>query len=387
MKFLILSAILFNVYFIAYKLLFSRSRYFGLNRFILLFLPMVSTLWFFFPTEVENKQVTSVQLDEIVISSKGTLNAINSANTGAIVSWTQVYWLGVIVTGVILLFRLYKTSYGDKNFAFSFFHKVFVPRLGDRKIEQTIKNHEDLHATKLHSLDVMLAELYCCFFWFNPINRWYVHQIKLNHEYEVDAAVSQYEPEYSKILVARHFKVDPLVLGHSFNNSNLKNRLKMMKQKKQKSTLLLLAAFLGIVSIGFWSCSKEEIKENADANTFTKEGESPDGKEMSEKEADLAIDKMAQFPGGQEAMISYMVDNISYPESEKENGTEGKVIVSFMVMEDGSIADATVVKGMGSAFDQVALDAVSNMPNWTPAEKDGKSVATKLKLPIQFKLD
>lgn len=387
MKFLIVSAVLFSIYFIVYKLLFTKSRYFGLNRIILLFLPLVSMLWYFFPIEIQGNQAASVQLDEIVISSKSTLNAINNGNTEGFFNWTSIYWVGVVISLLILTYRFIRTSYGDKNFAFSFFHKVFVPRLGDSKIEQTLKTHEDLHATKLHSLDVMLAELYSCLFWFNPINRWYIHQIKLNHEYEVDAAVSQYEPEYSKILVARHFKVDPLVLGHSFNNSNLKNRLKMMKQKKQKSTLLLLAAFLGVVSIGFWSCSKEEIKETAEANTFTKEGESKDNKDLSEKKAEMELDKMAEFPGGQEAMIAYMIDNISYPESEKENETEGKVIVSFMVMEDGSVANATVVKGMGPAFDQVAVDAVSNMPNWIPAEKDGKSIKTELKLPIQFKLD
>jgi TonB family protein len=387
MKFLILSAVLFSIYFIVYKLLFTKSRYFGLNRFMLLLLPLASILWYFFPTEIEHSQVATAQLDEIVISSKSTLNTMHSGGADGGTNWIFIYWMGVAASSFILLYRLLRTNYGEKSFAFSFFRKVFVPKLGDRKVEQTIKNHEDLHASKLHSIDVMLAELYACLFWFNPINRWYVHQIKLNHEYEVDAAVSQLEPEYSKILVARHFKVDPLVLGHSFNNSNLKNRLKMMKQKKQKSTLLLLAAFLGIVSIGFWSCSKEEIKETAEANTFTKEGEASEEKGMSEKNSATVPDKMPQFPGGQEAMIAYMIDNIAYPESEKENGTEGKVIVSFMVMEDGSVAEATVVKGMGPAFDQVAVDAVSNMPNWTPAEKDGKSIKTELKLPIQFKLD
>ena len=387
MKFLILSALLFSIYFLVYKLLFSKSRYFGLNRFMLLLLPLASTLWYFFPTEIESNQMATLQLDEIVISSKSSLNTIQSGGVEGGIDLLLIYWMGVIISSLILLYRLFRTNYGKKSFAFSFFNKVFVPQLGNRKVEQTIKNHEDMHATKLHSLDVILAELYACLFWFNPINRWYVHQIKLNHEYEVDAVVSQHEPEYSKILVARHFKVDPLVLGHSFNNSNLKNRLKMMKQKKQKSTLLLLAAFLGVVSIGFWSCSKEEIKETAEANTFTEKSASNGDGDMSEKKAESDPDKMPQFPGGKDAMIAYMIDNITYPESEKENETEGKVIVSFMIMEDGSVADATVVKGMGPAFDQVAVEAISNMPNWTPAEKDGKAIKTELKLPIQFKLD
>lgn len=96
--------------------------------------------------------------------------------------------------------------------------------------------------------------------------------------------------------------------------------------------------------------------------------------------------KKASFPGGNEALASYLQANVKYPESAVKNNEIGKVFVSFVVETDGSIQNVKVEKGVTNALDEEAMRVVRNMPKWTPAMKDGKEVRTALTLPIVFHL-
>lgn len=51
------------------------------------------------------------------------------------------------------------------------------------------------------------------------------------------------------------------------------------------------------------------------------------------------VERVPQFPGGMEAMMKYVADNIKYPESAKKQGLGGRVIVEFYVEKDGSISE------------------------------------------------
>ena len=96
--------------------------------------------------------------------------------------------------------------------------------------------------------------------------------------------------------------------------------------------------------------------------------------------------KEASFPGGNDALASYLLANVKYPESALKNNEAGKVFVSFVVEKDGSIGDVKVEKGVSADLDNEALKVVREMPKWTPAVKDGKEVRSSLTLPIVFHL-
>ena len=95
---------------------------------------------------------------------------------------------------------------------------------------------------------------------------------------------------------------------------------------------------------------------------------------------------MPQFPRGQEELYKYLSKNISYPDSLKYKCIQGKVYVQFTVEKDGNITDVTVLRGLGKGFDEEAIRAIKNMPNWIPGEQRGEKVSVKYTLPIMFSL-
>jgi len=82
----------------------------------------------------------------------------------------------------------------------------------------------------------------------------------------------------------------------------------------------------------------------------------------------------------------YMAKNLRYPKRPGKVCIEGKVIIRFVVSEDGSISNCEVVRGIGGGCDEEALRLVKNMPHWKPGKQDGKPVKVPYTLPVAFKL-
>lgn len=95
---------------------------------------------------------------------------------------------------------------------------------------------------------------------------------------------------------------------------------------------------------------------------------------------------LAEYPGGFEAMSAYIAKSVVYPEKAKAEGVEGKVFVQFVVDTDGSIAEATVLRGVGGECDAEALRVVKSMPKWQPATFKGKPARSKYVMPIYYTL-
>ena len=97
-------------------------------------------------------------------------------------------------------------------------------------------------------------------------------------------------------------------------------------------------------------------------------------------------DVMPIPPGGMQGCYSFLSENLKYPETAKEKGVEGIVIIELLVKTDGSVENVSVVRGIDGGCDQEAVRVIKNSTNWTPGEKDGKPVNTIMKLPIKFAL-
>jgi periplasmic protein TonB len=93
------------------------------------------------------------------------------------------------------------------------------------------------------------------------------------------------------------------------------------------------------------------------------------------------------FPGGMGSLSGFLSKNMQYPAPAVRSGTEGRVIVQFVVERDGSIAQAKVLKGIGFGCDEEALRVVNKMPKWSPGSNNGEKVRVFYTLPILFKLD
>ena len=103
-----------------------------------------------------------------------------------------------------------------------------------------------------------------------------------------------------------------------------------------------------------------------------------------------AQDKQPEYPGGMPALVDFMVKNLKYPEAAKKENAEGVVIVKFKVGKDGSLTGIkTVSEGSQNPredFVREAVRVIRMMPQWTPAEDQGKIVEVEMALPVQFRL-
>lgn len=91
------------------------------------------------------------------------------------------------------------------------------------------------------------------------------------------------------------------------------------------------------------------------------------------------------FPGGDKAVLEFIKRNMRYPKSAKENGIEGRVIVSFYVETDGRLTNLSIAKSVDSRLDKEALRIIKKMPKWEPGQFGGKIVRMKYSLPIEFR--
>jgi len=98
------------------------------------------------------------------------------------------------------------------------------------------------------------------------------------------------------------------------------------------------------------------------------------------------IEVMPAYPGGPNALMKYVQNNLKYPESAKKNKQEGRVFVGFVVEKDGSISNVSVMRGVCEELDNEAVRVVKTLPKFTPGMNGGKPVRVQYTLPIVFKL-
>lgn len=98
------------------------------------------------------------------------------------------------------------------------------------------------------------------------------------------------------------------------------------------------------------------------------------------------VEEMPQYPGGMQAMLSFLQENITYPKDAQEKKISGRVLVTFVVEKDGSISNVETVKSVFPSLDEEAVRIVKSMPNWKPGKQNGKVVRVKYTLPISFSL-
>ena len=98
-------------------------------------------------------------------------------------------------------------------------------------------------------------------------------------------------------------------------------------------------------------------------------------------------EEMPVFPGGEQAMMKFVAENINYPQEAKDKEIAGRVFVSFVVEKDGSVDEVKVMRGIGGGCDEEVVRVVKAMPKWKPGKQEGKPVRVNYMMPFNFKLD
>jgi protein TonB len=99
-----------------------------------------------------------------------------------------------------------------------------------------------------------------------------------------------------------------------------------------------------------------------------------------------SVEQVPEFPGGLDAFGRFLGKNIHYPAVARENGTQGRVIVSFVCEKDGSLTDVKVARGIGDGCDEEAVRVIKSSPKWKPGIQNGRPVRVAYSVPIAFTL-
>ncbi len=269
--------------------------------------------------------------------------------------------------------------------AYSFFKSIRVdPELDGY---EKIVSHEQIHARQLHSWDILFFEVVKVVNWFNPLVYLLVRSVKLTHEYIADEHLVRVEHErldYANLLVSQAFNTPNRRLGNNFlNQSFLKNRIVMLfKTKSKKSVLVRFSLLIPIVWMVV-ACQSEK--------TDPQESWSLDEVVVSPKAATdtvisfEAVNIQPEPQGGMRAFLDYIGQNYVYPKAAVDAGVEGRVILTFLVDDDGKLSNIKSVRDLGYGTAEEAIRVLESSSPWKPGRVKDKAVKVQFTLPIMLK--
>ena len=109
--------------------------------------------------------------------------------------------------------------------------------------------------------------------------------------------------------------------------------------------------------------------------------------EVKEAEIFVIVEVLPEYPGGDEARIKFMKENLVYPKWARDAGVEGRVMVGFVVEPDGRLTNFSVVRSVAPVLDEEAVRVAKMMPKWIPGKQRGRAVRVQFQIPITFTLN
>lgn len=405
-----------------YCLTLRRDRWLQLNLWYLLVAIGFSMVFPFIklPDGLGQASQSVASVEEFLVTmNEVEISAITAPRTLGVM--VDLYLVGVALCAVYLLFQLaaqvvivirlrhrhkvYRASDGfdiprgaalvlldDDTAPYSFFNHIVVGTRGLNDDEvRCILAHESLHVRQGHSVDLLFARLLCCLMWFNPFAWLIMREIRAVHEFLADAAsIGACGREgYLHLLYRQATGTGYGHITNNFKSINLKKRIVMMNKSKTRFGAWKVLAALPVVALLTMVGCKPATEKAVDQEEIPFEYSGEDKSAPMDADTDQVfqvVEVDPEFPGGMEALIKYLSENIKYPEQAKKDKIQGRVYISFVVEKDGSVADAKVLRGIGGGCDEEALRVVNAMPKWTPGKQRNTPVRVQFNLPVAFKL-
>ncbi len=390
--------------FISYKLFLSKDTFHALNRAAILsgvtlsfLLPLVKLPKFLtFEAESEISE-TVFELGTVIVSGD-FVNSISYTDvlTYIILIGASVFFLKLLVSTASIILKVVrnrkiKIEQGTELIVsesvkspISWLKYIFINSADYRDNPREILTHEMAHIHYRHSIDLIFIDLLCCLQWFNPVIWLFRKELRSVHEFQADAAVVNSginAKNYQILLIKKAAGRNWSSVVSSLNHSNLKNRIAMMSKKSSKSAafkVLLPIAVTACLAVTFANCNNSMLATNDDKineNSFT-----------NDNQPYVIVEDMPEFPGGTEALLKYIAENVVYPEQAKNDTIQGTVYLKFVVDKTGKVTQTEVIRGVHPLLDEESIKVVNSLPEWTPGRQSGKNVDVAMQIPIKFQI-
>lgn len=377
--------LIFALMFAAFALFMQRTAFHHLNRWYLLLAPVLALLLPWYGNTSVSKAIYIVQLPEV---SAAYANATPTTEGFPFEVLPIAVWaIGALWVGtrtVLQLVQARKALRSGLEMPFTFMGKVHLPT-GDQKHAANIAAHEQVHADQWHSLDLLWYALLRVVFWINPLFKAGSVSLKRLHEYIADEHANRTTENYPETLVANAFGLSVLPLANEFKSVNIKQRVSMLKKKRNNRQGMALGLSILMVAVAALTISWTAVVLPS---------------EISQDKVYEKVDQMPLYPGCDASkvkpedmkacafklMAEFMGREVKYPKAAEKAGTQGTVKVKFIVTTDGSLKKVHVIGKVSEELDAEAVRVVRAMPNWVPGMHEGKKVNVAMVLPIKFAL-
>ncbi|WP_271711563.1 M23/M56 family metallopeptidase [Marinigracilibium pacificum] len=271
---------IFTMIVVGYYVFFRRLTFYKLNRLVLLLsmpvsliIPLVSINMGFIPSTISERiyefNDTASTYSTFISSSEN----LNTFDLNGIFLWVYilgvVLFLGFFIRNLVKLFQLRKRNFSqyevsgkkvfrtDYPYVFSCFRWIFIPGNYPLDNHDPVIEHELAHIKMLHTIDILIFELFRIINWFNPFVFLFQSQLRSLHEFQADEYVlakGVKKSEYlSRMLDAISSKTSQLSIASSFNYSTIKQRIEMITKDKSQNAqriryLILVPALFLLVS-------------------------------------------------------------------------------------------------------------------------------------------
>lgn len=100
----------------------------------------------------------------------------------------------------------------------------------------------------------------------------------------------------------------------------------------------------------------------------------------------VVVNQEAQFPGGDQALVQYVYQNIKWPEETKGHLIMDEMTISLDVLPDSVITNIVLLKKVGYGIDEIVVDLIKKL-KFIPSIQNGIAVKMNIILvvPIQVR--
>lgn len=134
----------------------------------------------------------------------------------------------------------------------------------------------------------------------------------------------------------------------------------------------------------------EMVNDSVKYTTIYKQGDfvsSTDPARLNGDGVFAAVEIQPHFKnGGAAGFSAFLARTVKFPAADRINGTQGKVIVTFVVEKDGSLSDIKALRSPSETMAEAAIEAVQQSPKWTPGIQNGRPVRVQYTISFAFSL-